>query len=142
MTRVVRDAEYQLNDGGDTAAAPDLSPKAIRFGTTVQQLGQTRQLFGRQAAGRAAVGTRPQGLWSPVAGACHPLADGTPADAYRIGDLTLGPALLLEAPGLESSGFLPICEVTDSCIAVYHSTAKTLAFNVRISNTITNLAHV
>jgi hypothetical protein len=47
MTWVVHDAEDQLNDGNDTAASPDLSPEAICFGTTVQQLVQTRQLFGR-----------------------------------------------------------------------------------------------
>jgi hypothetical protein len=59
MVRVVRDAECQLHDGGDPAAGPDLSAEAIRFGTTVQQLGQTSQLFGRQAAGSARVGPMP-----------------------------------------------------------------------------------
>jgi hypothetical protein len=43
-----------------------------------------------------------------VAGACHPLTDGSFADAKGLGDLALGPALLFEMPGLEPSGFSPV----------------------------------
>jgi hypothetical protein len=108
MARVVRDAECQLHDGGDTAAGPDLPPEAIRFGPPVPQCGQAGQLFGCQAAGSTRVGTQAQGVRSPVAGARHPLADRAFADAQRLGDLALGPALLLELPGLQPSGFFPI----------------------------------
>jgi hypothetical protein len=100
MTRVIRDAKGQLNDRGDPAAGPDLPPEAIRFGPLVQQLGQTGQLFGCEAAGRTRVGAMPQGLWAPVAGAPHPLADRAFGDAQGPGDLALGPALLPELPGL------------------------------------------
>jgi hypothetical protein len=47
MARVVRDAEGQLNDGGDAAEGPDLPPEAMGIGPTVQQLGQTSQLVWR-----------------------------------------------------------------------------------------------
>jgi len=43
-----------------------------------------------------------------VAGACHPLTDGSFADAKGLGNLALGPALLFEMPGLEPSGFSPV----------------------------------
>ena len=86
MARVVPDAEGQLNDGSDTAAGPDLPPEAIGFGPTVHQLGQTSQLFGRDAAGSATVGSMSQRLWSPVAGARHPLADRPLADAQSVGN--------------------------------------------------------
>jgi hypothetical protein len=49
-----------------------------------------------------------QGVGAPLAGALHPLTDGAFADAEGFGDLALGPALLLEAPGLEPSGFFPV----------------------------------
>src|SRR5919197_4836439 len=94
MAWVVRDAECQVNDGGDTAAGPDLSPEAIGFGPALQQLWQTSQLLGRQAAGSGRVRTMPQGFWSLAAGARHPLAERSLADAQGGSDLALGPALL------------------------------------------------
>jgi hypothetical protein len=51
------------------------------------------------------------GAAGPVAallGMCHPLADGSCADAQRLGNPALRPPLLLEAPGLQSSGFFPV----------------------------------
>jgi hypothetical protein len=108
MARVGGEAECQRHDGGDPAAGPDLPPEAIRFGPPVPQLGQTGPLFGCQAAGSTRVGTTSQGVRPPGAGARHPLADRAFADAQRRGDLALGPALLLELPGLQPSGFLPI----------------------------------
>jgi hypothetical protein len=108
MARVGRATDCQLNDGGDTAAGPDLPPEAIRVGPPVHQCGQTGQRFGGQATGSTRVGTRPPGLWSPVAGARHPLTDRALADAQGGGDLALGPARLLEPPGLQPSAFLPM----------------------------------
>jgi hypothetical protein len=49
-----------------------------------------------------------KGCRAILAGMCHPLADGSLADAQRRGDLVLGPALLLKAPGLEPSSFLTV----------------------------------
>jgi hypothetical protein len=43
-----------------------------------------------------------------VTSAFHPLTDSSFADAEGLGDLALGPALLFEMPGLESSGFSPV----------------------------------
>jgi hypothetical protein len=46
MARVVRDPEFQPNDGGNSSARPDLSPEAVRFGATVQEFGQLGELLG------------------------------------------------------------------------------------------------
>ena len=48
---MVGDAKLQANDGGDPSAGPELAPEAIGFGTTVQEVGQARELLGGQAAG-------------------------------------------------------------------------------------------
>jgi hypothetical protein len=50
----------------------------------------------------------PQRLRAALSGACHPLADGSLADAERLGDLAPGPPLLLEVPGLQPPGFFPV----------------------------------
>jgi hypothetical protein len=47
-------------------------------------------------------------LCSTGASACDPLADRPFADTQGLGDLALGPALLLKPPGLQPSGFFPI----------------------------------
>jgi hypothetical protein len=52
----------------------------------------------------------PQGLWSAVPGALHRLADCPLADAHGFGGLALGPAFLLEVPGLETSNLFPFVE--------------------------------
>ena len=108
MARMVRDAEFQTNHGGDPATGPDLAPKAIGFGPSVQQLGQARQLLGDQPAGGPRVGPMPERLGAPVAGPRHPLADGPLADPQGLGDLALSPALLLEVPGLQPSRLFPV----------------------------------
>lgn len=105
---MVREAACHLHEGGEPAAGPALPPAARGFGSTGQPLGQTSQLFGREAAGSPRVGPMPQSLWSPVAAARYPLADRSLADAQGAGDLTLGPTLLWEVPGLPASGFSPI----------------------------------
>jgi hypothetical protein len=101
-------AKFQAHRRGDPSTSPDLPPEPIGFGAPVQQVGQTRQLWGRQAAGSAGVGAMPQGLWSPVPGAPHPLTDRPLADAQGFGDQALGPAFLLELPSLETPCFLPV----------------------------------
>jgi hypothetical protein len=50
----------------------------------------------------------PEGIGAPVESAGHPSPDSPFADAQRLGDLALRPALLLEMPGLESLGFFPV----------------------------------
>jgi len=74
----------------------------------MQERGQVSQLLRRQPPRRARWWPVAQGLWSPLVGAFHPLADGPFADAQRQGDLALWPAFLLEVPGLETSSFSPV----------------------------------
>jgi hypothetical protein len=49
----------------------------------------------------------PEGFRSALAAALDPLADGGFADAHGLGDVALGPTLLLEVPGSKTSRFLP-----------------------------------
>jgi hypothetical protein len=63
--------------------------------------------MGQQARG-AGRRTVAQSIGAFLVGALHPLTDGAFADVERFGDLTLGPALLLETLGLEPSGFFPV----------------------------------
>jgi hypothetical protein len=108
VARLGRGADCHLQDSGETAAGPDLPPAARRLGPTAPERGQTGQLVGREAAGSPRVGPLPQRLWAPIAAARHPLADRALADAQGTGDLPRGPALLVEGPGWQPSGFFPV----------------------------------
>jgi hypothetical protein len=105
---MVEDAKREANHRGDPSAGPHLAPEAVGFGSTVQEVGPTGQLFGGQPAGGAGAWAVPEGFRSLLAGTRHPWADSPFADGQGGGGLPLGPALLQEVPGLESSGFLPI----------------------------------
>jgi hypothetical protein len=113
MTGVVGNPLFELHHRGDPPPGPELSPTTIGFGTPLQELGQASELLGREPARGPSGRTVAQGARPLLAGAFHPLTDGAFADAERFGDLALGPPPLLEAPGLEPSGFLPIgrCQV-------------------------------
>jgi hypothetical protein len=105
---MVGDAKFEVDHRGDPSTGPDLSPKAIGFGPTLQECGQTGQLFGSQPPGGTRAGAVPEGFRSRLVGTRHPLADRPFADADGCSDLPLGPALLQKVPGLKSSAFLPI----------------------------------
>jgi hypothetical protein len=81
MNRMIGDAKLQLNHGGDPSTGPDLPSKAVGFGSTVQERGQTGQLCGGQPAGSTGAGAVPEGFRSLLAGTRHPLADSPLADA-------------------------------------------------------------
>ena len=108
MTRMVHDAKFQLNDGRDPPSRPELAAKTIACGTPLQQLGQAGPLLGREPAARSGWRAVSEGVRAPLAGAFHPLTDRPCTDAQRLGNLPLGPPLLLEVPGMQPSGFLPI----------------------------------
>jgi hypothetical protein len=108
MDSMVGDATFEVDHRGDPSTGPNLPSKAVGFGPTVQERGQTGQLCGGQPAGSTGAGAVPEGFRSLLAGTRHPLADSPLADAEGCGDLPLGPALLQKVPGLQSSGFLPI----------------------------------
>jgi hypothetical protein len=97
---MIPNAPFQVDDRRNPAASPELAPEAIGLGTAMQELGQASQLLSRQPPRSARWWPVAQGLWSPLVGTFHPLADGPFADAQRQGDLALGPALVLEVPGL------------------------------------------
>jgi hypothetical protein len=107
MNRMIGDAKLQLNHGGDPATGPGLPSKAVGFGSTGQERGQTGQLCGGQPPGDTGRWSVPKGFRSALAAALDPLADGGFADAHGLGDVALGPTLLLEMPGSKTSRFLP-----------------------------------
>ncbi|MDQ3830496.1 MAG: hypothetical protein M3361_14580 [Candidatus Tectomicrobia bacterium] len=108
MAGMIPDTKLQGHDGSNSAAGPELPPEAIGFGALVQERGQASELCGRHPPGRPRGWAMTEGIWSPLASTCQPLADGPCADAQRCGDLALPPALLREVPGLETSGFFPV----------------------------------
>jgi hypothetical protein len=108
MGEMVGDAELQPQDLGDSDPRPHLATEAIGLGTPVQEVGKTGELLGSQSPGRASRRAMPQCLWAAIAATCHPLAHGRLADAQRLGNLALRPALLLEVPSLEPSSFFPV----------------------------------
>jgi hypothetical protein len=107
MTRMVGDAEFQADDGRAPGASPELSAEAIGSGTSMQQLGQADELRARQPPRGAGWRSTPERRGPGGAGPCHPLTDRALADPQSLGNLALTPALLLEVPGLEPSGFFP-----------------------------------
>ena len=107
MTRMRGDTTCQADDGGDSTAGPQFSAKAVGGGALMQQGGQAGQLLGRQPPRGPRWWPTPERLGTDGAGPCHPLTDRALADPQRRGKLALRPALLLEVPGLESSGFFP-----------------------------------
>jgi hypothetical protein len=108
MTRVIGDTKFQVDDGGAPRAGPELSAEAIGRGTSLQQLGQAGELLGRQPPRGPGWRSTPERLGTGGAGPCHPLTDSSLADPQGLGNLALAPALLLELPGLEPSGFFPV----------------------------------
>jgi hypothetical protein len=105
---MVGDPKFETNHGGHPAACPHRAPEALGFGAPVQQVGQASQLFAGQPPGSAGRWLVAQRLRTSRAGTCHPLADRPFADAQGFGDLALGPAPLLELPGLAAAAFFPV----------------------------------
>ncbi len=108
MPWMIGDTKLQADDGGDPTAGPEFPAKAVGGGASLQQCGQVGQLLGRQPPRGPRWRPTPERPGTDVAGAFHPLTDRTRADPQRLGHLALGPALLLEVPGLEPSGFFPV----------------------------------
>jgi hypothetical protein len=97
---MIPDTTFQLHHGGDPATGPELAPEAIGFRAALQIVGQASELFGRQAARGPRWSPMAEGLRTALAGTPHPLADGRFADPHGLGNLALGPPLLLEMPAL------------------------------------------
>jgi hypothetical protein len=105
---MIGEAKFQAEDGGDARAGPEFSAKAVGGGAPMQQGGQAVQLLGRQPPRSPGVRPTPECLGTHGAGPGHPLTDRALADPQSLGHLALRPALLLEGPSSEPSGFLPI----------------------------------
>jgi hypothetical protein len=108
MARMIGDPKDELHDGGNASTSPELPPKAIGFGPSMQQRGQAGELLGREPARSPRRGPMAEGLRASLAGTSHPLADSRFAHSHRFRNLALGPPLVLEVPGLQTSGFFPI----------------------------------
>jgi hypothetical protein len=108
MCRVVGDAKFDPNHDGNPGAGPNCPSKAIGLGALVQEGRQARELLVGEPTSCPGGWMVSEGIGAAVAGASHPLTDSPLADVERFGDLALRPAPVLEAPGLEPSGFFPV----------------------------------
>jgi hypothetical protein len=133
MGGVGQDATLQAYHLGDPPPGPDLATAPRGLGATLQQGRQARPLLLGQSARSAGRWSMPKSPHTAVASTCQPLTDGAFADAQRVGDLALGPALLLKAPGLEPSGFSPMVGCRVHAWPSISSAVGTLAFYPRLS---------
>jgi hypothetical protein len=100
MARMIRDAKFRMNDGGDASARPERPSEAMGFGAVLQQGRQAGELVGGQSSRGTGTWTVAEGLRTTLLASLHPLTDRALADAQGRGDLALRPALLFEAPSL------------------------------------------
>src|SRR5260370_173600 len=83
----------------DPLARPDLAPKAIRLGSTIEQGGQLSTLFGGELRRAARGGMRPQPFLDPLpASPRHPLAHPPRRDSQGAGDPPSFPPPLFPPP--------------------------------------------
>jgi hypothetical protein len=108
MGQMGGDATLQANDDGDPTPGPYIAPNPRGGRATREEFGQAGEWLACQAACRTRWRVMSERLGPLVAGTGHPLAHGPFADPERLGHATLGPAFLLEMPGLDPSGFLPV----------------------------------
>ena len=93
----------------DPLARPDLAPKAIRLGSTVEQGGQLRTLFGGELRRAARGGMCAQPFLDPIrASPCQPLADRSRRDSQGGRDVLLFPARLFQLPSASPPPFAPV----------------------------------
>jgi hypothetical protein len=99
--------EAHTHYGCHPAAGPEVPTKTVGLRTLVQERGQPSESCGGQPTWGTRWGAASQRPGTSCAGPGPPVAHGALADAERCGTLPLGPALLLEVPGMEPSGFFP-----------------------------------
>jgi hypothetical protein len=92
---VVADPELPADHFGYPSARPYLSPKAVRWGSPLQELGHLGALLFAQARCRSGRRLVPQAFHTFLSGTLHPLAYGPFGYSQGIGYLRLFPAPLL-----------------------------------------------
>ena len=107
MGRMVADTKLIFNQLSHAAARPDRPAKAKGFGSFEQQRHEERMLFGTQQRGCTGGGMGAQRRDPLRGGPPDPLADRPLRDAQGLGDLLLGPAVLMQFPGAEAATFGP-----------------------------------
>jgi len=109
MGRIIGDAKGAADHLTDPLARPDLAPKAIGLGSTIQQGGQLGTLFGGQLRWAPRGWMRPQSLLHPFhTSARQPLAHGSSRDPQGGSDLRVFPARLSQLPGASPPSFAPV----------------------------------
>jgi hypothetical protein len=102
-------SEFLFDDLPNALSSPDTASKPEMLGTFLQKRGKLlRPLllgkFWRAAPPRRCL----QGLLAPFTGLFRPVAYRAVADAERLSDIGLSPALSLELEGTEAPSFAPI----------------------------------
>lgn len=134
MAWMVDHTQFQANHCRNPAAGPEFPSKAVSCRTPGQESGQASALLGGQPTWGTRWGAASQRPGAGFAAPLHPLADGALADAESFGNLTLGPALLLEVPGLEPSGVFPVGKGSVQTCESSLKWSHTLALNARVCN--------
>ena len=102
-------SELLLDDFSDSLSSPDIAPKPEVLGTFLQKRRKLlRPLLFGQLRRASWPWRRLERLLAPFAGFFHPVTYRAVADAERLSDIGLSPALSLELEGTEAPSFAPI----------------------------------
>lgn len=107
MIGMVADRKLILNELGDALAGPDLPPKAAGFGPFEQQGNQLPVLVRSQQGFGPRCRVIAQSFDAMQSRSLQPLTHRTLSDPQGVGDLLLGPTLLVQLPGPEAATFRP-----------------------------------
>jgi hypothetical protein len=109
MGRIRGDAKGAADHLTDPLARPDLAPKAIGLGSTIQQSRQLGPLLEAQLRRAPRGWMRPQSFLHPFhTSALQPLAHGSSRDPQGSSDLRVFPARLSQFPGASPPSFAPV----------------------------------
>src|SRR5437763_851397 len=108
MALVVVNAEFLLDDLGDTAAGPDITAAAVSLGAVPKEVGNQVSLAWEQLALRSGTQAGAQRVRATLSCGTQPLTERGAADAQSRSDLALGPALLTQLPGAHPPPLAPI----------------------------------
>lgn len=108
MRGMVAGAKLAFDHDGNPFRRPNLTTKAERFGSAVQQSRQLCFLFGGQFRLWARGRMTPKSLDPLSFGTTHPLAHRAMADSQSFRNLALRPSLLSKLPSAQPATFAPI----------------------------------
>ena len=107
MNWMVGDTELEANHRDDPVLGLHVCPKPVDDLNALEDVGKRSSCSLHHAGAPLRAESDVGGQLAPGAGTCHPMTDGSLADAVRFGHSALQPIFLLECP-LGPSVFYPI----------------------------------